>query len=223
MARFARITRNEDSLTTEPTNDVPLGSLSDVPNQITVTRLVATVACFVCLSLGWYPAGLVLFLLAAATDWADGYWARRWGPITKLGRILDPLADKLLICGVFVYLTTIPDSDVAPWMAVVVLARELLVTTLRAVVEGSGGDFSAVWIGKWKMVAQCIAAAMSLLQVSGLVGMQWPGVWRDWEPGAWTVVDLAVWLAVALTILSGVTYTRSALRVLADAERESNA
>lgn len=205
------------------TNDVPLGSLRDAPNQITVARLVATVACFVCLSLDRYGLGLALFLLAAATDWADGYWARRWGPITKLGRILDPLADKLLICGVFVYLATIPDSDVAPWMAVVVLARELLVTTLRAVVEGAGGDFSAVLIGKWKMVAQCVAAGMSLLQVSGLAGMQWPGPWRDWDPAAWTVVDLFVWLAVALTVLSGFTYTRSAFQMLADADRKAEA
>lgn len=198
----------------DPKTPVPLGSLRDVPNQITVARLVATVACFACLSFGWYAAGLMLFLLAAATDWADGYWARRWGPITKLGRILDPLADKLLICGVFVYLAALPDSDVAPWMAVVVLGRELLVTTLRAVVEGAGGDFSAVPIGKWKMVAQCLAAGMSLLQVSGLAGIRWPGAWLDWDPSAWTIVDTMVWVAVMLTIVSGVTYTHAAMTAL---------
>lgn len=178
---------------------VPLGSLRDVPNQITVARLAATIGCFVCLSLTWYGSALVLFILAASTDWADGYWARRWGPITKLGRVLDPLADKLLICGVFVYLATIPGSRVYAWMAVVVLTRELMVTTLRAMIEGAGGDFSAVMIGKLKMVAQCVAGALGILLVSR---------WGDDLPVM--VVDIVVWASVLLTILSGWSYVQNA-------------
>jgi CDP-diacylglycerol---glycerol-3-phosphate 3-phosphatidyltransferase len=189
-----------------PKTEVPLGSLSDPPNAITASRLVVTVFCFACLSLGWYRAGFVAFVLAAATDWADGYWARRWGPITKLGRVLDPLADKLLICGAFTYLAAIPESRVAPWMAVVVLAREFLVTTLRAFVESSGGDFSAVWIGKWKFVAQVVAASLCLLFVS------------PWRNAAWPIpialVDALLWAMLALTVLSGITYTRSASRAM---------
>lgn len=196
----------EDHLRSSASNggssgEVPLGSLRDIPNAITASRLVATVVCFVAILFGWYRAALLLFVLAAGTDWADGYWARRWGPITKLGRILDPLADKLLICGVFTYLAAIPESRIAPWMAVVVVGRELLVTTLRAMVEAGGGDFSAVYIGKLKMVFQCVAAALSLLFIS-----PWPTP-VTLAPG---VVDAVVWIAVALTVASGWTYVRSA-------------
>ncbi|MEQ8846238.1 CDP-diacylglycerol--glycerol-3-phosphate 3-phosphatidyltransferase [Botrimarina sp.] len=191
-------------------DETPLGSLSDPPNAITTARLAVTLACFVCLSLGWFRAALVLFVLAAATDWADGYWARRWGPITKLGRVLDPMADKLLICGAFTYLAAIPGSRVAPWMAVVVFARELLVTTLRAMVEGAGGDFSAVWIGKWKFALQVVSAALCLLFVSPWRTAGWP------TPGslATGVVDFFLWAMVAITVYSGVTYTRSAIAAL---------
>lgn len=191
--------------TPDPKPNVPLGSLRDVPNAITAVRLMGSVACFVAMGVGAYRTALVLFLLAAGTDWADGYWARRWGPITKLGRVLDPLADKLLICGAFVYLAEIADSRVASWMAVVVLGRELLVTTLRAMVESTGGDFSAVMIGKLKMVAQCAAVGLSLLFVSA---------WNEsLNLPAW-VVDAAVWSSVVLTLASGWTYTRSAMAAM---------
>lgn len=186
-------------------NEVPLGTLRDVPNAITASRLLMTVLCFVAISAGWYRAALVLFVLAAGTDWADGYWARRWGPITKLGRILDPLADKLLICGTFIYLAAIPESRIAPWMAVVVFGRELMVTTLRAMVESGGGDFSAVYIGKLKMVFQCLAVGFSLLFISPWRTAGWP---TPTTLAPW-VVDLFVWGAVILTIASGWTYVRS--------------
>ena len=188
-------------------SEVPLGKLSDPPNAITASRLVVTVACFVFLTLGWYRAGFVAFVLAAATDWADGYWARRWGPITKLGRVLDPLADKLLICGVYTYLAAIPDSRVLPWMTVLILAREFVVTTLRAFVESSGGDFSAVMIGKWKFMLQVIAAGGSLLYVSPWRTAGWP---TQSTLSAGTV-DVFIWAMLVVTAISGVTYTRSAI------------
>lgn len=193
-----------------PSSEVPFGSFADRPNQITAARLLVTVACFVALSFDAYAAGLFLFVLAAATDWADGFWARRWGPITKLGRILDPLADKLLVCGVFIYLSAISNSRIASWMAVVVLARELMVTTLRAIVESSGGDFSARWVGKVKMVAQCIAAGVCLLYVSAISGRS------ELEDSASLalIVDLCVWIAVLLTAYSAVSYTQAALTSL---------
>lgn len=191
--------------TAEPNAEVPVGTLRDIPNLITAARLVIGVGSFAAMSFGAFRTALVLFVLAASTDWADGYWARRWGPITKLGRILDPFADKLLICGVFVYLAAVPGSRVAPWMAVVVLGREFLVTTLRSMIEGAGGDFSAVMIGKLKMVLQCVAAGLSLLFLS---------TWND-SLGlpAW-LVDLAVWGSVVLTLASGWTYVRSAAQAM---------
>lgn len=184
---------------------VPLGSLRDAPNAITAVRIVVSVGCFVALSRSAFGAALWLFLLAAGTDFLDGYWARRWGPITRLGRILDPFADKLLIGGAFVYLAAIPGSEVAPWMAVVVIARELLVTTLRAAVESGGGDFSAVPIGKWKMVTQCVAVGLSIL---------WLGTTKVASGWLASVVSAAVGVSVVVTIVSAVTYTYAALIAL---------
>jgi CDP-diacylglycerol--glycerol-3-phosphate 3-phosphatidyltransferase len=112
----------------------------------------------------------------------DGWWARRFNQITVFGRVMDPFADKLLICGAFVCLVTIPEltSDKAgfpawlmlqPWMVIVIIGRELLVTSLRAFIESAGGDFSAKWLGKLKMLLQCAAVILALLYLSG--GAEW--------------------------------------------------
>ncbi len=100
--------------------------------------------------------------MAAGTDWLDGYWARKYGQVTTLGRILDPFVDKIIICGTFIFLAAVPDSGVAAWMAVVIVGRELLVTALRSYLEGEGADFSAIMSGKLKMVLQCVAVLVSL-------------------------------------------------------------
>ncbi|MCC6491640.1 MAG: CDP-diacylglycerol--glycerol-3-phosphate 3-phosphatidyltransferase [Pirellulales bacterium] len=192
----------------------------NVPNQVTVSRLILAVALFTLMSLGYYTASLVTFIVAASTDWVDGYWARKYGQITQLGRILDPFADKMIICGTFIYLAAAPQlaggapaSGVAAWMAVVILARELAVTALRSFIENHGGDFSAKWSGKWKMLFQCLAAAFSIGQL------------RYYDAGqralssdlpAWTAwgVTLLLWAAIALTIYSGLEYVIVAVRTL---------
>ena len=114
----------------------------------------------------------MFFAIAAGTDWVDGFWARRYGQITQLGRILDPFADKIIICGTFMFLAAVPptfdrriDSShrkSGPGWPCIVVARELLVTALRSFFEEHGTDFSAKWSGKWKMVLQCAAVAASL-------------------------------------------------------------
>ncbi|MEM9185398.1 MAG: CDP-diacylglycerol--glycerol-3-phosphate 3-phosphatidyltransferase [Planctomycetota bacterium] len=184
-------------------NPLPAGSVWNVPNRLSAARLLLAVACFVALSLEAYAAGLTLFVLAAITDWLDGYWARRFNQITQLGRILDPFADKLLVCGTFIYLAAIPASGVAPWMAVVVMARELLVTALRSFVEQAGGDFSAKWAGKGKMVFQCAAILGALVVLM-----------RGEPDGALARANQVVlWAAVALTVYSGWGYASAAARM----------
>lgn len=181
----------------------------NVPNQLSAARIVLAIACFVLLSIHSYIAALVVFLLAAVTDWADGYWARKYNQITQLGRILDPFADKLVICGTFIFLAAAPGSRIAPWMAVMVMAREMLVTALRSFVEQGGGDFSAKWAGKWKMVFQCAAVSLSLIVLSQMGEEQA-------EPGRMLVLvlDVVVWAAIALTIYSGWGYLRTVWRTL---------
>ena len=194
----------------------------NVPNQVTVARIFCSLILFVFLILGWYWISFVLLVITAGTDWFDGYWARKHGQITQLGRVLDPFADKLLICGTFVFLSAVPPMDsglrpsgIAAWMTVVVIGRELLVTTLRAFVEQGGGDFSAKRIGKWKMTLQCVAAGWSMVHLTYLD--QVTGTWRS-QPPAWISQGLVivVWATVLLTLYSAVAYVRSAWLVMRD-------
>ncbi|HEX5470254.1 MAG TPA: CDP-diacylglycerol--glycerol-3-phosphate 3-phosphatidyltransferase [Lacipirellulaceae bacterium] len=198
----------------------------NVPNTLTVARLVLAVFCFICLAIDWYLPALVLFAIAAGTDWVDGFYARRYGQITQLGRILDPFADKIIICGTFTFLAAVPPvdlvnglnrsaSEIWGWMAVIVIARELLVTLLRSFFEEHGTDFSAKWSGKWKMVLQCGCVALSLWR---LWYYQFNAVHMSWgmEPSALStwLLRLLVWAAVAMTIYSGWVYVRRALDLL---------
>jgi CDP-diacylglycerol--glycerol-3-phosphate 3-phosphatidyltransferase len=136
--------------------------LFNVPNQLTAARLVLSIVVFVLIPLKQYMPALVVFLIAASTDWIDGYYARRYGQVTKLGRVFDPFVDKIIICGAFIFLAAEPQSGIDAWMAVVVVGREMLVTALRGLIEQEGGDFSAKMAGKLKMVFQCVAVALSL-------------------------------------------------------------
>jgi len=208
-----------------PDSPRPAGikSALNVPNQVTLARLVMSLVLFVFLSLGWYMTSVVLFAIAAGTDWVDGYWARKYGQVTQLGRILDPFADKLIICGTFVFLAAVPRladgtlaSGIAAWMAVVILGRELLVTALRSFVEHRGGDFSASWSGKWKMLVQCLAAGWSMVQLTyfDAASAAWLSTPPDWMTQGLTVV---VWLALVLTLYSGLEYVRAAIRMLREA------
>jgi CDP-diacylglycerol--glycerol-3-phosphate 3-phosphatidyltransferase len=185
-----------------------------VPNQLTIARLVLAVFCFVALAATWYGTALVLFLLAAATDWVDGFWARRYKQITQVGRVLDPFADKIVICGVFTFLAAVPQSGIVAWVAVVILARELMVTGLRSFFEKHDVDFSAQWSGKWKMAFQCLAAGLSmyLLTYLNAVADESPTLAPGWLIIA---VRVSVWLAVLSTIYSGWVYVRRAWQLLA--------
>ena len=155
-----------------------------LPNALTLARLAMTVAFVAVLSIYRFPdtnpwalpTALVLFIIAALTDAADGWLARRWNVVSVFGRIMDPFADKILILGAFVMLAG-PQflssdefvhaqmSGVATWMVVIILSRELLVTTIRAVLESRGVDFSAALSGKLKMIVQSIGVPVILLLV----------------------------------------------------------
>ncbi|MBI3466533.1 MAG: CDP-diacylglycerol--glycerol-3-phosphate 3-phosphatidyltransferase [Planctomycetes bacterium] len=198
------------SLTTErPARAV----LFNVPNQLTALRLVLSLVLFVMVAYKTYLAGLVVFLIAASTDWLDGYVARKYGMVTTLGRILDPFVDKIIICGTFVYLVGVPESDsllvqtLRPWMVVVIIGRELLVTALRSFLEGEGADFSATLSGKLKMLLQCIAAGVCLFYLSYGRASDFP-LWLEW------LMRVSVWSAVAITIISGLAYVQRAVAIL---------
>jgi CDP-diacylglycerol--glycerol-3-phosphate 3-phosphatidyltransferase len=184
----------------------------NVPNVLTATRLALAIGVFVLIPWRQYAAAIAVFVLAASTDWIDGWWARKYGQVTKLGRIFDPFVDKIIICGTFIFLAAERGSGILPWMAVVVVGREMLVTAIRGFIEQQGGDFSAKLLGKLKMVFQCLAVVASLaaLRHFALAGSA-EGPLPDWL--FWTL-HLSVWLAVITTVWSGLEYVVAAASIL---------
>ena len=190
-------------------------SVFNVPNQLTSLRLLLAVVMFCLIPFGQYTICMILFLVAAGTDWLDGWYARKYGLVSVLGRILDPFADKVIICGTFIFLVAEPRMAEIPfglraWMVVVIVGRELLVTALRGFIEQRGGDFSAKMSGKLKMVFQCIAAASALLALS--FSGEVPGEVPGWV--LWTFIG-SLWAAVFLTVYSGMVYIVAATKSVA--------
>lgn len=187
--------------------EVRRGSPLNIPNLITFSRLLLAILVFWLIDRGqhWLVASIV-FLIAAATDAIDGYIARRYGLVTVVGRILDPFVDKVIIGGAFVFLVAQPESGVNAWMAIIVIGREMFITSLRSFLESKGQDFSATWSGKIKMVLQCAAVAVSLLYLEY-------GRLSASHAAFATGRDLLLWSAVAVTIYSGVAYVARAVQM----------
>lgn len=175
----------------------------NVPNALSSIRLLLAFLVGILIELGSYTPAMLTFVFAASTDFIDGWWARKFNQVTKLGRILDPFVDKVIITAAFVALVGVPGSQIAAWMVTLIISREFLVTSIRAMVEGSGGDFSARWLGKWKMLVQCAAVVASLLLVDG------------WTSAAWlpAVTLILAWAAVVITVASGVDYIIQAVKL----------
>lgn len=185
----------------------PRSVVFNLPNQLTISRLVLALVLFGLITFQFWITSLVVFVAASATDWLDGYFARKYGLVTVLGRILDPFVDKIIICGTFICLVAeYPRSGIAGWMAVVVVGRELLITALRSFLEQQGADFSAAMSGKLKMFVQCIAAGVSLFALSYTAGSE-----PDWVK--WLLI-VSVWGALALTVYSGAEYVRRAMQLM---------
>jgi CDP-diacylglycerol--glycerol-3-phosphate 3-phosphatidyltransferase len=187
-------------------------SAFNLPNQLTTLRLLLAVVMFFTIEMQWYLTSMALFIIAAGTDWLDGYYARKYQQITTLGRILDPFADKVIVCGAFIFLAAIPAMQQEPfglraWMVVVVVGRELLVTALRSFIEDQGGDFSAKWSGKVKMVLQCVAASVCLFY------LHYQNPAADAPAWVWWLMVLSVWAAVLQTAYSGLIYILVVVRM----------
>ena len=121
--------------------------IANVPNIITTIRLVLSIVVFALIAVDQFLAAMIVFIIAASTDWIDGYWARKYNQVTQLGRIFDPFADKIAICGTFIFLSAETGSGIPAWISVVIVGRELLVTALRSFLEQRGADFSASFAG----------------------------------------------------------------------------
>ena len=190
----------------------------NVPNILSMIRLFMAFIVVGVIPFSAYQLALVLFVVAASTDWIDGWWARKFDQVTQLGRILDPFCDKMIICGTYIVLAVeMRDYPwyiaISGWMAVVVVGREMLVTALRSFIEQSGGDFSAKMAGKLKMVFQCIAVAASLVMLT-YTDLSDSPMW------VYYILLISVWLALALTLYSGAEYVIAAAKFVKSAQRD---
>ena len=132
---------------TVSTKNMATATAFNLPNQLTALRLALSIVLFGLIAFKYYMAAFVVFLVAASTDWVDGYLARRYGMVTTLGRILDPFADKIIVCGTFIFLAAIPEMQhyLPAWMVVVIVGRELLVTAVRAFSNSKEPTFQPTW------------------------------------------------------------------------------
>lgn len=129
-------------------------SLTTIPNLLSLSRIPLSILLFVAIEWSAWPIALAIFCLAMITDWLDGWWARHYSLQSQIGRSLDPLTDKVLIGGTFIFLLMVPGAYLQPWMVALVICRELLVTGVRGMVEATGQSFGADWFGKLKTVLQ---------------------------------------------------------------------
>jgi CDP-diacylglycerol--glycerol-3-phosphate 3-phosphatidyltransferase len=190
------------------------------PNRITALRFLGAIFLFGLLTLvgDEGPNGKMtlihvsfwVFVVVAATDYLDGYLARRDNLVSAFGRIADPFVDKVLILGALIYLAVLPWSRpwVPVWAVVLILAREFLVTGIRGWVESLGRDFGADSLGKVKMVLQSIAVGAVLFTNA----FPWPEALYPYLSG---FTHALMWGTIAITLISGASYvlkTRTLLK-----------
>ena len=184
--------------------------LFHVPNLLSASRFPLAVVLFACIVYEAWLTGLIVFLIATATDWLDGWWARKYGPLTLVGRNLDPLADKVLVCGAFIYLIPVKDAGIDPWMVTLVVSREIIVTGIRGIVEATGKKFGADWFGKLKMGLQCaVLIGVLLIKWWGVAGFNADGL----NVLEWIQLVL-LWAMLAATLGSGLQYLVKAAKLL---------
>ena len=188
----------------------------NLPNLLSIARILMVPVLVVVLMTkvtNHEVIGVVVFWIASITDWLDGYLARRWKQVTTLGKLLDPLADKLLVAGALISLV---ELNLAPaWMTFIILAREFAITGLRGIASEEGLTIPAGTVGKWKMGFQ--VAAISCLLLGPRLDY-WLYLWTRYEIFScfiqlnrpytffWGMGVLLLWGAVILAIWSAISY-----------------
>ncbi|MBI3821432.1 MAG: CDP-diacylglycerol--glycerol-3-phosphate 3-phosphatidyltransferase [Planctomycetes bacterium] len=187
------------SSTASPPKQPPVFNL---PNQLTAARLGLGIVLFVLIENNQWIWSIVVFALAAFTDWLDGYVARLQGISSTLGRTLDPLVDKVVICGAYIFLMRHEQAGLAPWMVVLVVSREFIITGLRSFLENLGANFGAELLGKLKMVLQCATLFAIFL-----------AMYENNDVFNWAR-DIFIWAMLVTTALSGLQYLWKAFALL---------
>ena len=166
----------------------------NLPNKLTVGRMIAVPFFIAAYMLGYYPVALVLFCIASATDALDGSIASKRGLVTNFGKIMDPLADKVRV---YSALCLFIESDlIKAWMLIIILAREFIVAGMRTVAASEGRVLAAGMSGKIKTVLQMVAVIMYLF------GLSVPAI----SDKVILAANVVFWAALIMTIYSGTEY-----------------
>lgn len=183
----------------------------NLPNQLTVSRFALTFAFLAALFLDFRfneTVALILFILASITDWLDGSIARSRNLITNFGILMDPLADKILICSAFI--AFVGTHDISAWMVVIIVARELAITGLRLLAASKSLVLAAERFGKHKTISQIVTIISILILASypqwgafGKAVFEFPIFGSPWVRG---FTELSKWVSVMLTLYSGAVY-----------------
>jgi CDP-diacylglycerol--glycerol-3-phosphate 3-phosphatidyltransferase len=193
----------------------------NLPNAITLSRLILTAAfmIFVAWDSTWgHVIALILFVIAAISDFVDGWLARKMNLVTPLGKLLDPLADKILVSAAFVFLTA---KGICPvWITALIIGREFLVTGLRQIAIEAGQVLAADNLGKWKTTFQLIYLIAGLIWLTFETMANVPASLKflhtlttPWGENAW-LMPITLGIAVALTVISGWNYLWSSRYLL---------
>ena len=194
-----------------PTLQVGFGLLSvNLPNSITLSRIASVPLLIWALSPKFPLHGIhgeqeifasAIFILASITDGLDGYLARRRGQITTLGMLLDPLADKLMVTAAYILLVAYNPRIVPPWIAVLVIGREFLVSGLRSIASSEGFTIDASEIGKLKTVIQIVSV------VAAILNHRWD-YWNLWgfPVGVHLIAVTAIYWMTVVSVISAVDY-----------------
>jgi CDP-diacylglycerol--glycerol-3-phosphate 3-phosphatidyltransferase len=186
----------------------------NIPNSITAFRLVLTAVFIAAITMQQPWANilaLVTFIVAAASDWFDGYFARKLDLVTSLGKLLDPLADKILVAAGFIYLSSNFDTKgLCPvWVSCVIIGREFMVTGLRQIAVEQGVVLEADRLGKWKTAFQLtfIITCLTYIAFDPIQDTNWFTTlfYTLSNPDSYLIV-VSLWAAVALTLISGWNY-----------------
>ncbi len=181
----------------------------NLPNSITLSR-IAAVPAFIWLLSAHSPiqtpghqelAAAALFILAAITDGLDGYLARRRGQITTIGMLLDPLADKLFVTAAYIVLVAYNPSIVPPWIAVLIVGREFLVSGLRSIAAAEGFTITASDIGKLKTVLQIVSVVAAILAHRWIY---WN--WFGFIVGVRLIAYTSIYWMTVVSIISAIDY-----------------
>lgn len=192
------------------------GMKQQLPNLLTAGRLVLTLAVFLALiaaAAGLGGSGLLAFafwgfVVAAVTDFLDGWLARRWQVVSLTGAILDPIADKVLVAGAVVAVAAFGDL-VAALAGGLILFREFSISALREVLAPRGLRLPVTLLAKWKTTLQLVALAGAILRLAEPAG---------WPPFADLAVDTLLWAAALVTVWTGIEYGLAARRALKAAD-----